>query len=366
MRKYQRTRFRAKAALRSNLDGLAANEGSFDFAALRSAAVLESGNRKVGIFDGRVEKDEKFSGSGDEGEFGRFACCNEACMEGLKFWMMARSTQGAEVKDAAYLWAAAMDITRAVKGAAVAVAWSKPCEAADARGGAVADFREEGKQSCGGDFADARGLEQAAGFGAQVVVGLNVACDKGFHFEDAFVESGDVLVQVAQEDLVAGHLAMLLFHTSEFAELVAAADQGGKKHLAGIGSRGGRRLKSRANGRQGSGIHGVCLGQEAKALGEFAHAGGMEHADGDGSGAQRADHGAFVAACGFANNMDGSTVLRHALAKRGMACWIVGKAEARAAEMASEAGFRDIKPEIDEWGCHGIGWILLKCWLLVC
>lgn len=87
-------------------------------------------------------------------------------------------------------------------------------------------------------------------------------------------------------------------------QLVAPPDHLGKLHLLGRRRRRGLRLPFLTVGGQHGGIHGIGLGALAGGLREFPHAGGIEDADNHPVGVQRRHDGAFVAAGGFADDVD--------------------------------------------------------------
>ena len=59
-----------------------------------------SGDRRR-RFEGGIEEDKKFSGNGDEGDFGRFSVGSEAQIEGLER-AFANGGKGSHVKGATY------------------------------------------------------------------------------------------------------------------------------------------------------------------------------------------------------------------------------------------------------------------------
>lgn len=300
-----------------------------------------------------MEEEKKFSCSGNEGEFGGFAIGDETAVKEFELGMVLAGAQGAKVKDATHLWSAAVDMALAAKGTAVAVARGETGEAGYLGAGAMAKFREKSEHGGGADRTHAGECKQAPGLGVECGMAGNVIGNEGLDLGDALFERGEVLVQIAQEGFVFGRFTVLLFAAGQFAELIAAADQGRQTLLARCRSGSGGRLELWADGGEGRGIDGVGLGEKAKAVGEFARTGGVKDAHGHGSRAKCGHHGAFVAAGGLADNVDGAAMGSDARQERGMAGSVIGEFKSRAAQVAGEAGFGDIETEIDEWWCHG-------------
>lgn len=212
----------------------------------------------------------------------------------------------------------------------------------------MAEFRKESHQGGGRDGTNAGELKQTSGLGVKVGVLFNVRSDERLDLCDTFFEQGEALIKIAKEDFIGGHFTVLFFAPGEFAELVAARDQCGQAFLARSRLRGRGRLELGADAGKRGCIHGIGLGKKTETIGEFAGAGGMKYADGDAGGTQGSDDLAFVTAGGLADDLDWCAVGQDTRTKRGMAGGIIGEGKGCAAQVASKAGFGDVKAEVDE------------------
>ena len=78
-----------------------------------------------------VDGEEKFSGGGDEGDFGRFTSVTQAFVKVLESTLGTDGTQGSHVKGAADAGSATTDMALAFARAAVVVEGSQACESGD-------------------------------------------------------------------------------------------------------------------------------------------------------------------------------------------------------------------------------------------
>lgn len=168
------------------------------------------------------------------------------------------------------------------------------------------------------------------------------------------MQGGEVLGEVAQQDLVGGRLAMVLFAPDQFDELLAPVDQRGQGGDLGRRRERGCRLEQGADPGQGRGIEAIVLGHVAEPLGELAGAAGMQDANRQAGLAQGGDDAAFVAAGGFADDLDGLRMSPKTGAERGTAAGVVVEGEVRAGQRADERGFVDIQAKVDGGRRHGV------------
>jgi hypothetical protein len=139
-------------------------------------------------------------------------------------------------------------------------------------------------------------------------IGGNLGQDGGITRLDLSVEHSEQLPALTHAELVQIVLGPIGFGDAHLEKLKPPCGQFGQTRL-GQSGRGRRRWgNGTAVVAQHESVDGIGLGALALSAREVAHASSFHHAHRHLGGMEGADHGLFVAAGGFANDLDGGMI----------------------------------------------------------
>lgn len=145
---------------------------------------------------------EKFSGDGDESEFGGFAVFAEAEVEGAKDGVVASGGESGHVEGATETEATALDVTRFAEVAAILREGSDAEESGGLIAGEGAEFRAKSESGGCGERADADDWSEALELGVEEGVLGDGLLHFGFELGDLASEQTQAILELAKDERV--------------------------------------------------------------------------------------------------------------------------------------------------------------------
>jgi hypothetical protein len=252
-----------------------------------------------------VEDDEKFTGNGDEGDFGGFASSAEVLVEGAQFVVPASSDERSTVEGAAQRCAPMGDVGVTAIGAGVVVERSEPGQLGDLSAVELTQLAEMGQNDGRGGQAHPWHQTEGLGLIVQERVRGEVAFDLSFHRRKLALQSAQAL-----GDVGAGQgtgVREPVFPAGVFlAQGGAQFHPFAQLHLRRLGRRSRLRAQTLAVLAQDRGIHWVGFFQPAKTAGKVPHPAGIGHMNGVPTGVSLRDEDLLVTTGGLTDQQDGS------------------------------------------------------------
>ncbi len=259
------------------------------------------------VADHGVEGNDKLSHDGDDGHFGLLAGVEQASFEGLESGIEHGGGLGSHEENASDGGSAAKDVAQAFHLAAVEVVRNDANQGGDRPIGQSAEFGQEGEQSGGQDWTDARHGTQQIAAGAERGVCGNGLGNKPVELGDVALELSDTAGLQAPQCGVAQELGLVAGLLDGIDQLATRLDQLGKpidvrsRRTSRLGSVATNLAMTRASNRS-------FLGEHARGLGEQAQLPGIDRADRQARLKQADDSAALISAAGF--DADGTCTQR--------------------------------------------------------
>ena len=146
-----------------------------------------------------VCQDDKLSGDGDEGDFGKFAVVSQAPIEVAQCRVVPGSGEGGEVEDVAYTLSPSFDAALPAALTTVVGDGSEAGEQGDLLVGGGAEFRQAGDEQGCADRSDPGDGEEDLGSPSQGRVAGDTVCDLGLEALDILEHAADAPLQVTAQ-----------------------------------------------------------------------------------------------------------------------------------------------------------------------
>jgi len=258
------------------------------------------------IFDERIQDDEKFSHTGGDNNFERFALCFQPFRKRSDDGVEAFGGESSHVQDATHWGASAADGAFAMKASAVTIERRQSSQGGNFLAVEQSQFREFGQERTDCDCSDAGNGSEDIPFVCPMVVGFEQLGDLFVEGFDLLVEQRDHLLQTLLDDLGGGKFLPVFFGRSEVDQLSASCDELLQFLLFFVvfGDGSGTDVLSEAGDH--ACVDPVSFGEDTEAFGEVSDLAGIDDGDQMSRGGEIGDEPLLIPACGFDDDQAGS------------------------------------------------------------